>query len=61
MTALSFSAWWLLPNPVSFHDVVAQCPAEMGSDLALWEQHFCLEAPWKQIENPWLAGQKGHP
>lgn len=51
MTALSSSAWWLLPNPVSFHDVVAQCPAEMGSDLALWEQHFggSLEADRKSL------------
>lgn len=34
MSALSSSAWWLSPNPVSFHDEVAQCPAEMGCDLA---------------------------
>lgn len=61
MTALSPSTWWLFPNPVSSRDVVAQYPAEMGSDLALWEQHPCLEGPWKQTANPWLAGQKGQP
>lgn len=51
-------SWWLFPNSVSFHYVVAQCPAEMGSDLALWEQHPCLEGPWKKTANSWLAGEK---
>lgn len=34
MTPLSSSTWWLFPSPLSSPDEVAQCPAEMGSDLA---------------------------
>ena len=34
MPALPSLTWWLLPNPVSFHALVALCPAGMGSDPA---------------------------
>ena len=36
-------------------------PFSWSACPALWEQHPCLQAPWKLIGNPQLAGQRGQP
>lgn len=42
MRALPSLTWQLLPNPASFHALVALCPATMGSDPAPG-QWLCLQ------------------